>query len=180
MDTPPPAGPQSVAGETPRDVVGVAEALALLKVIGPTWTVANEAVAKFKGLPPLLVQVEESAVDDQAHVIGFRVTNATPHGLYIEGVSMIEPKGVMLQLGKIQVNDNVVYTALPVLVPTQGHAKIKVRFPRTDALLRREPPAVKLRCDYSPLAEDDPKQAVFTVRLRHAALAEIEKRGFGF
>ncbi len=162
--------PGALVQNTPHAVIGIAEAAAILEASGPAWSAVSKAVGKLRGMPPLVVQIEDSTVDDRHHCIELRLTNQTPHALYLDSIAALQPKAatVLLQQITIERSPTAVYTAFPARLHASGVARMTLHVPRSDALAVKNTAALKLRLACSPLDEPEPKHIDFDVRLRHA------------
>jgi len=131
---------------------------------------AGEKIYKAVSSPdPLDLRVLSSAAVDNFHRVAFQALNQTMHGVYLEGISLAQPKSKITRIfaeNKVTYGDNDKnIIAFPTLIPPGESLTFTIEFPLINSA-NKAFGLIALR--YSPLSEKAELQRKDVFRIRWA------------
>lgn len=172
-DPPDPHEYQQMSGSVTD--VALADLLTLSGVaaaVSSATGVATALAPHLRSSPPLAVQLLESYSTPEHHLVTWRVSNLTIHGLYLDRVQLIDPNGAVGQVEKVRRGLSIEpaadsgTAALPLAVAPGSRIDLLLRIDLLDRDRFANRPWATVRLVYSRLDQKHPQTAEFVVLLR--------------
>lgn len=167
----PEVAPQQIATDPVRQAPrGEFVTLAGLAALGSTvLTAAKEGHALFNSVEPLLIQVLDSVLIENHHLLGLRITNNTTDGVYIEAVNALDPEEISYEAfykPRPLDSPHERLACLPHLLAPLANIELSLRFPVLDQTKFEDRPWVCAGLVFTRLSEKQQTEAVVNMHLR--------------